>query len=107
MHTGDIVLAARLLSVGAALLLLPGLLLLNALRVKTEWPHRIVLGFSLSYAWVFLLSIILPLFVWSVDAAAVLTIVLLVGLGVYIAWRVRPHPLTPTRPSRETLLLAF
>ena len=51
-------LAVRLLGVSAALLLLPGLLLLCALRVRAEWPHRIVLAFSLSYSWVFVLSIV-------------------------------------------------
>ncbi len=101
-----VMLAARLLAVSAALLLLPGLLLLAALRVRTEWPHRIVLAFSLSYSWVFVLSIVVPLFKWSVDYAGVLTVILLAGLGSHIASHLRPHALAATRPSREALLMA-
>jgi hypothetical protein len=96
-------LAVRLLGVSAALLLLPGLLLLCALRVRAEWPHRIVLAFSLSYSWVFVLSIVVPLFEWSVDYAGVLTVLMLAGLGGYIASRVRQRTLAAYRPSREAL----
>ena len=81
----EALLAARLLLVSAALLILPGLLLLKSLGVAAAWPERIALAFSLSYSWVFLLSIIVPLFHWTADHAAVLTIVALITLGVAAA----------------------
>jgi hypothetical protein len=81
----DVLLAARLLLVCGALLILPGLLLAKALGVATAWPERIALAFSLSYSWVFLLSVIVPLFHWTADHAAVLTIVALIALSVAAA----------------------
>jgi hypothetical protein len=81
----EALLAARLLLVSAALLILPGLLLLKTLGVAAAWPERIALAFSLSYSWVFLLSVIVPLFHWTADHAAVLTIVALIALGAAAA----------------------
>ena len=107
MHTGEIVmLAARLLAVSTGVLLLPGLTLLAALRVEAAWHHRIVLAFSLSYSWVFILSIVVPLCGWTVDYAGGLTLILLVGLGGVIVFRGGPLALTAARPSRDTLLIA-
>ena len=74
--------ATRLAVVSAALLLGPGLLLLMKLRVKAEWPEKITLAFALSYSWLLLLSILVPLFGWTADAAALLTALLLATLGV-------------------------
>ena len=99
-------LAARLLGVSAALLLLPGLMFLTALRVKAEWPHRIVLAFALSYSWVFVLSIVVPLCQWTVDYAGALTVVLLLGLGTYVARHVRLRARAGALPSRQALLMA-
>src|SRR5688572_20351084 len=81
----EALLAARLLLVSAALLILPGLLLLKTLGVAAAWPERIALAFSLSYSWVFLLSVIVPLFHWTADHAAVLTVIALIALGVAAA----------------------
>ena len=77
-----VLLAARLLIVSGVLLLGPGLLLLAALRVQTEWPERVALGFALSYCWIFALSIAVPVLGWNVDAAALLTVLLLAALCV-------------------------
>ncbi len=98
-------LAARLLGVSTALLLLPGLMLLAALRVETAWPHRIVLAFCLSYSWVLILSIIVPLGGWTVDHAGGLTVCLLVGLGVVVARRAGPAAFAAQWPYREALLV--
>ena len=74
-------LAARLLGVSVAVLLLPGLALLASLRIAVEWPERIVFAFSLSYSWIFVLSVVVPLFGWTVDHAAVLTLMVIAGAG--------------------------
>src|SRR5687767_12637373 len=97
-------LAARLVTVSVALLLAPGLLLLAVLRADTEWPERIVFAFSLSYCWVFLLSIVVPMLEWNVDAAVVLTLVLVVALGV-LAVRRREPVRAARAPDRADLLL--
>ena len=81
----EALLAARLLLVSAALLILPGLLLLKALGVAAAWPERIALAFSLSYSWVFLLSVIVPLFHLTADHAAVLTVIALMVSGAAAA----------------------
>src|SRR5688572_14354975 len=81
----EALLAARLFLVCTALLILPGLLLLKALGVAAAWPERIALAFSLSYSWVFVLSVIVPLFHWTADHAAVLTVLVLIALGVAAA----------------------
>jgi hypothetical protein len=74
--------ATRLVVVSAALLLGPGVLLLVILRVKVEWPERITLAFAASYCWLLLLSMLVPLFGWTADSAALLTVLLLFSLGV-------------------------
>lgn len=96
------VLAARLLGVTALVLLAPGFALLGSLRVPAEWPERIVLAFSLSYSWIFILSVVVPLFGWTVDYAAVLTLVLLVALSGVASVRARKRG-TVTLPSRRHL----
>ena len=80
--------AVRLLSVTVIVLILPGFLLLKALRVAPEWPERIVFAFSLSYCWMFVLSIVLPVLRWTADYAAVLTLLLVLGAAV-VAFRGR------------------
>ena len=72
--------AVRLFAAAAALLLAPGLALLAALRIRAAWPEHTLLAFSASYAWVFLLSIMIPIFEWTIDAAAILNIGLVAGL---------------------------
>jgi len=89
-------LAARLVGVSAALLLAPGLLLLAVLGTATEWPERIVLAFSLSYCWVFVLSIAVPILGWNADAAAVVTLIVLATLGIIVIRR-----RVPTHPARS------
>ena len=96
--------AARLFAVSAALLLAPGLLLLSALHVETDRPERITLAFVLSYCWIFALSIAVPLFGWSADAAALLSVVLLVALGI-VAVRRRGPRRAVQRWSRFDILL--
>jgi hypothetical protein len=96
----EVLLAARLLLVSSALLILPGLLLLKSLGVAAAWPERIAVAFSLSYSWVFLLSIIVPLFHWTADHAAVLTIVALITLGVAAA-RTRTAPVEAASSASE------
>jgi len=78
-----------------------------------------VLAFTLSYSWVFILSIIVPLCGWTVDYAGVLTLMLLLGSGSVAALRVRaghasivplslPPESQPVASSRiEILLVAF
>ena len=109
------VLAARLLGVSAAVLLLPGLMLLALLRVAAEWPERVVFAFSLSYSWVFILSIVVPLLGWNVDHAASLTLILLIALGGVAVRRARkrdatsdatPGPLRGTRPTAHAVMMA-
>jgi hypothetical protein len=77
----EVLLAARLLAIAGAVLVLPGLLLLRALGVAIEWPERLALAFSLSYSWVFILSVVVPLFGWTSDHAAVLTVILAIALA--------------------------
>jgi hypothetical protein len=90
--------AARLIGVSVALLLVPGLLLLSTLRVRTEWPERVAVAFALSYGWIFVLSILVPLAGWTADAAAVLTILVIFGLGgAALRRRVDPS-LAPSQP---------
>jgi hypothetical protein len=93
--------AVRLLAVGAVVLLVPGLTLLHALQLKIEWHLRVVLALSVSYSWVFLLSVLLPLCGWTVDAAALLTLLGLAALGVMIGARRRTHPSTRDRPPKS------
>ena len=97
------VLAVRLLGLSVAVLLLPGLLLLASLRVAAEWPERVVLAFSLSYSWVFVLSIVVPLFGWTVDAAAALTLLLLVVAGGIAARRAIKGDMAVPPGSRRRL----
>ena len=71
-------LAARLLVVSAVLLLAPGLLLLAvAARADANGPSESCSRFALSYCWIFALSIAVPVLEWNVDAAALLTVLLL------------------------------
>src|SRR5919106_6349225 len=88
--------AARLMAITVAVLLLPGLLATKAMRVDAEWPERTVLAFALSYSSMFLLSILVPAFGWSVDVAAALTVALIVALTIA---SIRRH--TPGDPSAE------
>ena len=110
MNPSEIVmLAVRLLGVSTVVLLLPGLLLLAALRATADWPERIVLAFSVSYSWIFVLSVVLPLFGWNADHAAALTALLVVGLGGMLASRRWAPPSAATRPPQpriEVLLIA-
>jgi hypothetical protein len=111
-------LAIRLTAVSAAVLLLPGLVLLAMLGITTEWHHRIVLAFTLSYSWVFILSIVVPLCGWTVDHAGVLTSMLILGLGSVTTFRARaegaskiaprrsPEPRSTSSPPVEILLMA-
>ena len=98
-------LAARLIGVSAALLLGPGLLLVSALRVKTEWPERITLALALSYCWIFALSILVPLLGWTADAAALLTALLLIGVGVAAVRARRPHAGLAAGPADFLLIV--
>lgn len=83
MPTIEVVtLAARLLGTSATLLLLPGLVILATLQLSTAWPERIVFAFLLSYSWIFILSVLVPLFGWTSDHAGVLTLMLVAGLGL-------------------------
>ena len=102
-------LAVRLLGVSAVVLLLPGLLLLAALRAAADWPERIVLAFSVSYSWIFVLAVVVPLFGWSADHAAALTALLVAGLGGVLAsrrWGHAPKTPRPPQPRIEVLLIA-
>ncbi|HEY5616605.1 MAG TPA: hypothetical protein VIK60_01595 [Vicinamibacterales bacterium] len=83
-------LASRLLCLSGAVLLLPGMMLLGALRVRADWHQRIVLAFALSYSWMFVLSVAIPLLGWSVDRAAVLTLVLF-AIAAFALARARMH----------------
>ena len=78
-------LAVRVLGVSVALLLLPGVMLLQWLQLRVQWDRCVVLGFALSYSWIFVLSIVIPLFELNVDVAAGLTLVLLAVLGSALA----------------------
>lgn len=110
MNPSEIVmLAVRLLGVSAVVLLLPGLLLLAALRAAADWPERIVLAFSVSYSWIFVLAVVVPLFGWSADHAAALTALLVAGLGGVLAsrrWGHAPKTPRPPQPRIEVLLIA-
>ena len=110
MNASEIVmLAVRLVGVSMVVLLLPGLLLLAVLRAIADWPERIVLAFSVSYSWIFVLSVLLPLFGWSADHAAALTALLIVGLGGVLAsrrWAHTPEASCPPQPRIEVLLIA-
>lgn len=101
-------LAARLLCVSALVLLAPGLAFLSVVRVSAEWPERLVLAFSVSYSWIFALSILVPLLGWTADHAAVLTLLVLAGLTVVIT---RRRPLgsfaAPERPDWATWVVMF
>jgi len=82
-------LAVRVLGVSVALLLLPGVMLLQWLQLRVQWDRYVVLGFALSYSWIFVLSIVIPLFELNVDVAAGLTLVLLAVLGCALARSLR------------------
>ena len=99
-------LAARLVGVSAIVLLAPGLLLLAVLRAPAHWTERIVLAFSLSYCWIFALSIVIPLLGLNVDAAAVLTLAALAVLGV-VAFRRRSPRLEPSLDRWDLLLVGL
>lgn len=106
MQTDEIMmLAVRLLGVCTGLLLLPGVLLLAVLRVHATWHYRIVLGFALSYSWVFVLSVVIPAGGWTVDHAGALTLLLVGGLGIVIVRRAWPLRLTDARPPGDALLM--
>ena len=93
-------LAARLLGVSVAVLLLPGLAFLASLGIALEWPERIVFAFSLSYSWIFILSVVVPLCGWTVDHAAVLTLILIAGAGSVAVAKARSGKNTAT-PAYE------
>ena len=98
-------LAVRLLSAVVLVFLVPGLAFLSAMRVPVEWPERIVVAFSLSYSWVFVLSVLVPLFGWTVDRAALAMVILvagLVGAVVRRRWR-RGTIISVGRPAFTTL----
>jgi hypothetical protein len=78
-------LAVRVLGVSVALLLLPGVMLLQWLQLRVQWDRCVVLGFALSYSWIFVLSIVIPLFELNADVAGGLTLVLLAVLGSALA----------------------
>src|SRR5262245_47504654 len=99
------VFATRLIVVSAALLLGPGLLMIAMLRIKAEWPEKITLAFALSYCWILALSIIVPLFGWTADAAALLTALLLATLGV-VALRDRVRSTLALPDTADILLVA-
>jgi len=94
MSETAVLMPLRLLGLGAVLFLLPGLVLLAALHVKTAWHRRIVLAFALSYSWVFLLSMIIPLLGWTIDAAGWLTGLAILGASA-AAWSARESPGRP------------
>jgi hypothetical protein len=101
------VLAARLLCVSALVFLVPGLAFLSAVRVPVEWPERIVVAFSLSYSWIFVLSVVVPLFGWTVDRAALAMVILVAGLmgaAVKRRWR-RGTIISAGRPAVTTGVL--
>ena len=98
-------LAARLVGVSATVLLAPGLLLLAVLGAPAYWTEHIVLAFSLSYCWIFALSIVVPVFGLNVDAAVVLTLTALAVLGV-VAFRRRSRLRFARSLDRWDLLLA-
>ena len=98
-------LAMRLLSVSALVLLVPGLAFLSAMRIPVEWPERIVVAFSLSYSWIFVSSVFVPLFGWTVDRAALAMAILVAGLiGAIVRrrWR-RGTMISVGRPAFTTL----
>jgi hypothetical protein len=104
------VLAARLLCLSALVFLAPGLGFLSFLRVRAEWPERVVLAFSLSYAWVFILSVILPLGGWTVVHAAVATALLVSGFTVAVLrrwWRSRSGIPAARRPLATGIVIAL
>ena len=99
------VLAARLLCISALVFLAPGLGFLSFLRVRAEWPERVVLAFSLSYAWVFILSVALPLGGWTAVHATVATALLVCGFTVAVVarrWRDRSG-IRAGRPALATV----
>ena len=96
-------LAARLLGVSVAVLIAPGLLLLRALRANIDWPERVTFAFAVSYCWMFVLAIAVPLLGWNADAAALLTALLIAALAV-VAIRRRGPPL-PFQPGGADILL--
>jgi len=101
----SVLLAARLVSVSVALLLGPGMLLLAALRTRCRWPDYLVLAFSLSYCWIFVLSVIVPLFGLNVDGAVVLTLILLLALAA-AEWRRGARPPRRRIEPLDVLLVA-
>ena len=104
------VLAARLLGVSALVFLAPGLAFLSVLRVPAEWPERVVLAFSLSFSWIFILSVVVPLSGWTVAHALLATLVLVSGLTVATVtrrWRHRGG-ISAGRPgAATTVVIAF
>ena len=70
-------LAIRLVGAGAILFLGSGLALLRRSQLRLEWPECIVLAFALSYGWLFLLSVVLPLARLTIDAGALLSLTLI------------------------------
>ncbi len=101
-------LAVRLAGASAALLLAPGIVFAALLGVRARWDERIVLGFALSYSWIFVLSVAVPLFGWNVHHASGLTVTL--GVALLIAWirgrlQQRAVPALPTEPM-DMLLVA-
>ena len=99
-------LAIRLVGAGAIVFLGVGLALLQRRRLPLGWPERIALAFALSYGWLFLLSVALPLARLTVDAAAVLSLTLM-GAAVFAggghAW---PRPARLRVNPAEILLIA-
>lgn len=66
-------LATTLLGAGAFVFLAPGLACLARMPGSLEWPEHLLYGFAISYSWVFVLSIVLPLAGWTVNHAAIIT----------------------------------
>jgi len=101
------VFAARLLVLSALVFLGPGLGCLAACRVPAEWPERVVLAFSLSYSWIFVMSVVVPLCGWTVDHAALATVLLVAGLVIAVARRQWRHDtsMPAGRPELATLVV--
>ena len=101
------VFAARLLCVSALVFLAPGLAFLSVLRVPAEWPERVVLAFALSFSWIFILSVVVPLSGWTVAHALLATLVLVSGLTVATVtrrWRHRGG-ISAGRPEAATAVV--
>ena len=78
----EVALALRVLGVALILFLAPGFALLTCLRVAATPAERAVLSFAIGYGWILALAILLPALHLTVDHAAVLTILLVIGLGI-------------------------